>query len=117
MNITTPDGQCDYIFNDWPTFAAYAYSGFQKYGRGILAIECSLTEATDDIKYWHEAAAQEAGVGEQVASYDPEQEILVVFIFPDDNQFARFCPDNLEFAPPLMAAQAPDADELWQDAE
>jgi hypothetical protein len=117
MDITTPEGRREYVFSEWPTIAAYAYTGYQKYGRGILVIECSATAPTDDIKYWHEEAAEEAGVSEQVAAYNPEQEILVGFSFADDNQFARFRPDDPNFAPPLMAAQAPAAEELWEDAE
>ncbi len=117
MDITTPDGRRDYVFTNWPTIAAYAYTGYQKYGRGLLAIECSESGPTDDMKYWHEAAAEEAGVSAQVAAYDPEREILVVFLFEDENKFGRFRPDDADFAPPLMAAQAPPADDLWEDAE
>ena len=117
IDITTQNGRRDYIFNDWLTIAAYAYTGYQKYGRGILVIACTPTAPTDDMKYWHEAAAEDAGVGEQVAAYDPEQEILIAFSFPDGNEFARFRSDDPAFAPPLVAAQAPPADELWQDAD
>ena len=117
MDITTPNGRYTYIFDDWPTFAAYAYTGYQKYGRGILVIQCTQTAPTDDIKYWHEAAAEEAGVGQQAASYDPEQEILVAFSFPDGPEFGRYSPDDPNFSPPLMAALAPSANELWQDAD
>lgn len=117
MDITTEEGRREYIFNEWATIAAYAYTGYQKYGRGILVIECTPTTPTDDMKYWHEEAAEDAGASEQVAAYDPEQEILVVFSFADDNQFGRFRPDSANFSPPLMAAQAPSPDELWENAE
>lgn len=118
MDFTTSNGRRAYIFNDWPTIAAYAYTGYQIYGRGVLILECTPTAPTDNMKFWHEAAAEEAGIGEQVAIYDPEQEIIVAFSFPDNSyEFALFSPDDVDFAPPLMAAHAPPAEELWQDAE
>ena len=117
MDMTTPNGRSDYIFSEWPTIAAYAYTGYQKYGRGILVIECTPTAPTEDIKFWHEANAKEEGVGDEVAAYDPEQEILVVFSFPDGNEFGRFRSDDPDFAPPVMASHAPPADALWQDED
>jgi hypothetical protein len=116
MDITTPDGRREYIITTWPTIAAYAYTGFKKYGPGALVIECTPTEPTDTMQFWHGEAAEEAGIGEQISAYNPEQEILVVFSFPNENKFARFKLDDEELTPPLMAAQAPAAEELWQDA-
>lgn len=117
MDITTPNGRSDFVFSEWPTLAAYAYTGYQIYGRGMLVIDCTPIAPTDDMKFWHEANAKEDGVGDQVATYDPEQEILVVFSFPTGNEFGRFRPDDPDFSPPVMASHAPPADALWQDAE
>ncbi|MCZ7670988.1 MAG: hypothetical protein M5U34_29515 [Chloroflexi bacterium] len=83
----------------------------------MLVIECTNVDPTEDMQYWRQAAAEEAGVGEQTAVYNPEEEVLIVFSLPEGNQFARFRPDDSAYAPPRMAAQAPPADELWEDAE
>ncbi|MBP6472466.1 MAG: hypothetical protein KBE23_12525 [Chloroflexi bacterium] len=116
MDITTPEGRRDFIFANWPTYAAPAYGAYQAYGRGVLVIDCQPQTVTDTMRYWHGELADEAGLAGPVNEYNPEEEILVVFAFPTENKFARFRPHDAQFAPPLMAQQFPDAANIWTDA-
>lgn len=88
----TADGERAYVDHHYDRFAASAWSGYQRFGRGVLLVTVAPPDAPDKaglIEYVADADAPrvwpgrgwpETSTAAAVRGYDPENAFLVMFL-------------------------------------
>jgi hypothetical protein len=106
--IDTPDQHVTLIRSQWRNFAAFAWEKFQSEGRGAIVVD--LRSATRDgpslnvpTHYVAEGSRQLAGLGgwpneevaEVIRDYDPEQDVIFIFLRLDGDVYHYNVSDEL----------------------
>ena len=109
--MDTPDEHVSFMRSQWATFAAYAWEKYRSEGRGAIVID--LRNASKDgpminVPSYYVAEASErlrsrggwpsAEVAEVIEDYDPEQDVVFIFLRLDGDVFHYNASD--EPAPP-----------------
>lgn len=88
----TPDGERGYVDQRWEAFAACAWHGYTRFGRGVVLVTVLPPDAPDKaglIEYVSDASATQVWPGRgwpepttarAVAEYDPQKCFLVMFL-------------------------------------
>ncbi len=92
-SIDTPDGHITFLRSQWRDFASFAWEKYISQGRGAIVVD--LTSATKEsanlnVPTSYVAEASEGfkklggwpnqEIAEAVSEYDPEQDVIVIFL-------------------------------------
>lgn len=101
-DVNTKEGRRDLVFSVWPALAAWAYRLYLAKGRGAVVIPAA-PEGPGEPKWLTQAPADAHDLANLIASYDPEDEIVVIFEFYDGTQRIAFGHYGVDDCPPPMA--------------
>jgi hypothetical protein len=114
--MDTPDEHATFIRSQWPAFAAFAWEKYSSEGRGAIVID--LRNASTDgprinVPTYYVAEGSErlekrggwpgAEVAEVIRDYDPEQDVIFIFLRLDGDAFQFNVSDEL--TPPAAYAR------------
>lgn len=88
----TQDGERGYVDQHYDRFAAAAWNGYQRFGRGVILVTVAPPDApekagvmeyiadADAARVWPGRGWPEASTASAVRGYDPENAFLVMFL-------------------------------------
>lgn len=107
-DIDTPDQHITFIRSQWRDFAAFAWEKYESEGRGALVVDLRNAKADGSnfsvpTSYIAEASDQLAKLGgwpneevaEVIKEYDPEQDVIFIFLRLDGDIFHYNVSDEL----------------------
>ena len=121
-DLDTPDAHVTFIRSQWRDFAAFAWGKFLSEGRGAVVVDllkASKSGGNLQVPTYYVADESErlsrrggwpnAEIAEVVKEYDPEQDVVFVFLRLDGDVFHYNASDEL--TPPRAYQIRQDADE------
>lgn len=121
-DLDTPDAHVTFIRSQWRDFAAFAWEKYLKEGRGAVVVDLikasksgeSLQVPTFYVADGSERLSRLGGwpneeIAEAVGEYDPEQDVLFIFLRLDGDVFHYNASDEL--TPPMAHRTRLKADE------
>ena len=115
-DLDTPDAHVTFIRSQWRDFAAFAWAKYLKEGRGAVVVDLMKASKSGDnlqVPTFYVADGSERlsvrggwpteEIAEVVKEYDPEQDVVFIFLRLDGHAFHYNVSDELT---PLQAYQA-----------
>ena len=106
--MDTPDEHVTFMRSQWPTFAAYAWEKYLSEGRGAIVIDlrnASKGGSVINVPSYYIAQGSErlvsrggwpsSEVAEVIEDYDPEQDVVFIFLRLDGDVFHYNVSDEL----------------------
>lgn len=121
-DLDTPDAHVTFIRSQWRDFAAFAWEKYLKQGRGAVVVDLMKASKSGDnlqvptlyVADSSERLSKRGGwpneeIAEAVKEYDPEQDVLFIFLRLDGDVFHYNASDEL--TPPRAYETKRKADE------
>ena len=107
-DLDTPDAHVTFIRSQWQDFAAFAWEKYLKQGRGAVVVDLMKASRSGDnlqvptlyVADSSERLSERGGwpnveIAEAVKEYDPEQDVLFIFLRLDGDVFHYNVSDEL----------------------
>jgi hypothetical protein len=111
IDMTTLQGQFDFVLGMWPVLATFGWGGYMRNGRGAILFE-GTSEGPEKLPeytvsgYDFGDAAVNAEAEKAIREYDPENEIIVIFALQDVGfTCGRHSVDDPTATPPMCYAK------------
>jgi|SRR5205085_2705281 len=117
LALDTPDGHATFIRAQWSSLAAFAWEKYNREGRGAVVVDLrratvegsAINVPTVYVAEGSDKLARRGGwpsdeIAEVVRDYDPEQDVVFLFLRLDGDVFHYNVSDEL--TPPLASQQA-----------